>query len=190
MSASTFLTAIAFALLAVRAMAGITLYEDFNLQGQSLLTSHDISNLHYSGFNDKASSIIVPYGETWMLYQHAYYGGQVSIKGRGHHRTPAEMGLPNDSLSSLRRIPDFGGPLILLFLHSNYNGRMVAIRGNNVNLQHISFNDAVSSIIIVRGTWILYKHANFAGTAWTAGPGYYSYPWWFENDAISSVKLH
>jgi hypothetical protein len=56
------------------------------------------------------------------------------------------------------------------------------------------WNDQISSIVIVSGTWQFYEHAGFGGAASKPlGPGYYR---WVEdpsvniaNDSISSFKI-
>jgi hypothetical protein len=52
------------------------------------------------------------------------------------------------------------------------------------------WNDKISSIIVVSGTWRFYEHANLGGQFWDLGPGYYH---WVEevgipNDIISSFQ--
>ncbi len=52
------------------------------------------------------------------------------------------------------------------------------------------WNDRISSIIVVSGTWRFYEHSNYGGASWELGPGYYpnlgtvNIP----NDTISSFR--
>ncbi len=53
------------------------------------------------------------------------------------------------------------------------------------------WNDKVSSIIVVRGTWRFYQHRDYKGAYWDlSGPAYY--PWVEDanipNDIISSFQ--
>lgn len=52
------------------------------------------------------------------------------------------------------------------------------------------WNDKISSIVVVSGTWRFYEHWHFEGRYWDLGPGYYR---WVEdagipNDIISSFQ--
>ena len=56
------------------------------------------------------------------------------------------------------------------------------------------WNDSISSMIVISGTWEFFEHANFQGASTILGPGYYS---WVEanpgpnmvNDTISSFRI-
>jgi len=167
-------------------MASITIYEDSNFSGRSLEITYPVSDLNNEGFNDKASSCKVESG-TWILYRNSNFGSDCSILEPGDYADAEAMGIPNDSLSSLRPLPESG---ICLFRDSNYGARMVALTGAQPNLDDIDFNDETSSVIVVSDTWDLYKDANFEGTEWTLDVGQYATPQdgGFDNDAISSVQ--
>lgn len=175
-------------------MAKIELYKDSSYGGRSLMTEESIENLKNYDFNDQASSCKVRAG-IWMLYKDANFQGEVSILPQGNYDSPDTMGLPNDSLSSLRKFPEVSGPTILLFKDSNFRGRMVVLTGAESNFKGIDFNDVVSSVIVLNGTWELFKDTGFKGTSWTLSDnggeqknGYYPTPSPFENDSISSAK--
>ncbi|KAK2824877.1 hypothetical protein Q7C36_018804 [Tachysurus vachellii] len=60
----------------------ITLYEEENYQGRSLVLDCE-TNLLYGDFNDKASSHKVQRG-AWVLYQHKQRGGYILVARAGH----------------------------------------------------------------------------------------------------------
>ncbi len=70
---------------------------------------------------------------------------------------------------------------------------MVVLNAAETDFKNINFNDQVSSIIVLNGTWSLYKDKNFKGTEWRLGVndnpyGFYPEPTNFDNDAISSAQ--
>lgn len=184
-------------------MTGITLYQNDKLQGDYETFNGDVENLKDFGFNDETSSCVIHSG-TWILYKDANFQGDYTILTPGTYQNPMTMGLGNDSLSSLRRLPEANGPTILLFKDSNYRGEMVTLTGAQNDFKHLeqndskfNFNDAVSSAIVLQGEWNLYKDADYKGTMWSVSDkggerdsgrypkaGRYS----FDNDAISSAK--
>jgi hypothetical protein len=91
-------------------------------------------------------------------------------------------------------MPTFLVPEIVVYEHTNFGG---ASWRTNLNYSYVgdSWNDKVSSIIVVAGTWQFWRHSNFVAGAgdrdWILGPGYYS---WVEafgipNDQISSFAV-
>lgn len=81
-------------------------------------------------------------------------------------------------------------PEIVVFWDANYGGESWR---TNLGYSYVGghWNDQISSIIVVSGTWQFWRDANFKGVgdrSWILGPGYYS---WVEavgiaNDTISS----
>ena len=83
---------------------------------------------------------------------------------------------------------------LVLFEHPNFRGNHKHLYGSEPNLndpQDRSFNDKVSSFVIVAGTWQFFRDSNYSGPASNVfGPGRYN---WVENigipnDSISSVR--
>jgi hypothetical protein len=167
-------------------MAKITIYKDTNYGGRNLEFTYPEANLKNEGFNDEASSCKVESG-TWILYKDTDFGGDYSVLGPGNYADADAMGISNDSLSSLRPLPESG---ICLFKDTNFRGRMVALTGAESNFKNINFNDEASSVIVVSGTWNLYEDTNFKGTKWTLDVGQYQTPQegGFNNDNISSAQ--
>jgi hypothetical protein len=68
-------------------------------------------------------------------------------------------------------------PQIRLFEHDNYEGDVLEIfgHGGTASLRAIDedWNDEVSSVIVIAGTWELFFHDNFDGRKLTLRPGTY-----------------
>ncbi|MBW8898537.1 MAG: beta/gamma crystallin family protein [Massilia sp.] len=87
------------------AFAGeLTLFSDSNFHGQRVTVDRDAPNLADFGFNDRASSVVIRSG-TWVLCEHANFGGRCAEFGPGEYR---ELPGFNDAISSARQI-DRGG---------------------------------------------------------------------------------
>jgi hypothetical protein len=82
-------------------MARAVLYQDYNFQGRQKEVKEPISFLQ--DFNDVASSIVVLEG-VWQLYTDANYQNLVATLSPGVYPSVDQIGLPNDTLSSLRSI--------------------------------------------------------------------------------------
>jgi hypothetical protein len=83
------------------AFAGeLTLFSDSNFRGQRVTVDRDTTNLADFGFNDRASSVVVRSG-TWLLCEHANFGGRCAEFGPGEYR---ELPGFNDAISSARQI--------------------------------------------------------------------------------------
>jgi uncharacterized protein YcfJ len=99
-------SAVAMTLLAAAGMASaqITFYEDEAFRGRAYATSQDVNdfNRDKTGFNDRASSVIIDKGR-WELCQDARFGGQCRVLRRGNYESLASLGL-GDSVSSVRKV--------------------------------------------------------------------------------------
>ena len=189
-------------------MTRIRLYQDVHFGGRELATDESIENMQTYDFNDAVSSCIVDSG-IWLLYQHAHFQGEVSLLTTGNYGSPNAMGISNDILSSVRKLPEPSGPTICLFEDSHFRGRMVVLRGAHSNLKMLNFNDKMSSAIVLNGSWAAYEHVDFRGKTWRletargvgdmlsdgssgfadmAKLGVYPTPSPFDNDTVSSLK--
>ena len=63
-------------------------------------------------------------------------------------------------------------PEVVVYQDHDYGGESYR---TNLNFQLIpkDFNDKISSIVIVRGTWRFYREPNFHGDYWDLPVGYY-----------------
>lgn len=97
-------TTLATAVMAVAAQAGaqITFYENDGFQGRSFSTSRQVNNFARSGFNDRASSVIV-FGERWEVCDDAQFRGRCVVLRPGRYPSLSAMGL-NDRVSSVRSV--------------------------------------------------------------------------------------
>ena len=95
---------------------------------------------------------------------------------------------------SMENVPvqDPIGPACFIYEHVDYKGKTLVVTGNVPNLVSIGFNDAASSMIVMKGQWRIYEHIDFHGVAILLGPGCYKNFADFgipANDCISSIKL-
>ena len=166
-----------------------TLYEHVNYKGSTRTFNQATSNLVGHGFNDKASSAKVT-GRPWIFYQHVDFKGNAQVVKPGDYPTFTSWGGANDDLSSLRPLPSEseGDAVIAIFEHVNYGGRMLVLTSSEANFLSRSFNDIASSLIVVKGTWTVYKHVNYVESIGTYAAGSYV-PYLAPNDAMSSAKV-
>jgi len=80
------------------------LYQDINQGGRRLRFNYGTSDLRKYNFNDKLSSFVVNSGG-WRLYKHINFIGPVGrVFRRGVYNWVENYGVPNDSVSSLRKV--------------------------------------------------------------------------------------
>jgi uncharacterized protein YcfJ len=88
--------------LAGTAAAQITLYQGEGFHGRAFTATGDVWNLDRTGFNDRASSIIVERGR-WEVCEHARFEGRCVVLRRGNYHDLRDIGLENQ-ISSLRPV--------------------------------------------------------------------------------------
>lgn len=96
--------AVAIAALAVMApaLAQVTLYERDGYGGRSFTASETVSDFARSGFNDRASSVIVE-RDRWEVCEDAGFRGRCVVLREGRYPSLEAMGL-NDRISSTRAV--------------------------------------------------------------------------------------
>ena len=86
---------------------------------------------------------------------------------------------------------------VKLYRDTDFRGGSVTLSDDNPNLKDLNFNDVVSSVEVVSGTFTLFQNINFDGYSLTVsskgGPesdGRYPSPQWManRNDVVSSVR--
>ena len=87
---------------AAHVAAQVVFYEYENFEGRSFSTQNDIYNFARSGFNDRASSVVV-LGDRREVCDDAGFRGHCVILREGRYPSLAAMGL-NDRISSVRTI--------------------------------------------------------------------------------------
>lgn len=93
---------LAACLVAGPVLAQIAIYENDNFDGRVYRSDTSVSNLGNTGFNDKASSVIVRNGR-WQICSDADFRGTCVTLDAGEYRSLGSMGL-NDKVSSVREI--------------------------------------------------------------------------------------
>jgi len=92
--------ALATLLLGTQAGAQITFYENDNFRGRTFSTQVAVRDFYRSGFNDRASSVMVE-GGRWEACDDSGFKGSCVVLRKGNYPSLREMGL-NDRLSSVR----------------------------------------------------------------------------------------
>jgi len=87
---------------ALPAAAEVVLYEHDNFQGRTLRADKAMKNFERTGFNDRASSLIV-FTERWEVCENAQFAGRCVVLRPGRYPSLSAMGL-NDRLSSVRKV--------------------------------------------------------------------------------------
>jgi len=144
------------------------------------------------------------------FFQHTNYKGKCAIRGAGNYQNSSNIGLSNDSISSIKM-----GFLakVRVCINSNFGGICNTITKNTDNLKKVrvgrfgfngpNWNDRISSAIVsfkpIVTTTVLpgpgqvafYEHSNYRGKSIVLGQGYYnnSNEMKIANDSISSIKL-
>ena len=88
------------ALAATQAAANITFFEHDYYGGRNFAAERRVDNFDRTGFNDRASSVIVT-GRAWEVCQHARFEGRCVVLRPGRYNSLESMGL-NDTISSAR----------------------------------------------------------------------------------------
>ncbi|KGF79923.1 hypothetical protein IA69_21085 [Massilia sp. JS1662] len=183
------------------AFAGeLTLFSDSNFRGQRVTIDRDAASLGDFNFNDRASSVVIRSG-TWLLCEHANFGGRCEELGPGEYR---ELPGFNDAISSARQLDrgrgrwrdhdrdddrggwrgddrgdrggwrgDRGGPDVVMFAGQRFEGQQVELSQDVRALSDVGFNDRATSLIIREGRWEFCEHADFRGECVVLGPGRY-----------------
>ncbi len=83
-------------------VAQVTFFENDDFEGRSFSTGQRVENFSDSGFNDRASSVIV-LSRRWEVCEHAKHDGQCRVLRPGRYPSLTAMGI-NDRISSVRPI--------------------------------------------------------------------------------------
>jgi hypothetical protein len=181
-------------------MGRITLFEHIHFHGQHRHIYDYESNLNAGDdnfFNDRVSSMVVEDDE-WAFYRHSGYVGQYARNlGPGKYPRVGDFDIQNDDMSSLRTVDNTSvlkTAHVILFEHANFHGAHKHVYSSEPNLaapDDSFFNDRVSSIVVLSGTWRLYRHVGFQGKyPRNLGPGAYPYVGNvdIQNDDMSSLQ--
>lgn len=177
------------------------LFEHANFHGDHRHIFAAETNLGDNGFNDTTSSIVIESG-SWAFYRDSQFDGNYPpVLGPGIYPWVEDVGIKNDDMSSLRpsasqaTISNAVENEVLLFEHNDFHGSHKHVFAAEPNLNAPDdnfFNDRVSSIVVLAGTWSFFADSNFIapypGSALTVG----SYPSvtneGIQNDDMSSLR--
>ena len=176
-----------------------TFYEHDRFQGRSFTADAPVSDLGGSGFNDRASSVVVR-GGLWELCDDARFRGHCVVLRPGRYETLGSMGL-NDRVSSVR---ETGGPArveerpapppapssqAVFFEHDGFQGRSFTADSPVLDFGQFGFNDRASSVVIRGALWEVCEDVRYNGRCIVLRPG--QYPTLSSmglNDRVSSVR--
>ena len=91
-------------LLSTQALAQITFYEGEGFRGRTFTTNKEVGNFERTGFNDRASSIVVDHGR-WQACEDARFSGRCVVLRKGSYDTLAALGMQR-RISSVRPVAD------------------------------------------------------------------------------------
>jgi len=125
-----------------------------------------------SDFNDRVSSIVVVSGN-WRFFRNFNFDDAYpAILGPGIYRSVSAVGILNDDISSVQVADQAatvtGAPLnahIVLFEHDDFRGthKHVFVRDTLDAPDDNSFDNQVSSLVVLTGTWTTFADSNFGG---------------------------
>jgi hypothetical protein len=165
---------------AVSQAGELTLFSRDGFDGREMTLHAAAPNLVDSGFNDRASSMIVRSGR-WELCEHAGFEGRCAVYEQGEYPTLERF---DDRISSAREImPErgHGGArphggrrgMIALFSQRDLDGDAKRLRRDADDFVEIDFNDNAASAQVIEGNWQLCSDAGYRGTCRIFAPGRY-----------------
>ena len=190
------------AVIASQALAQVTFFEHANFQGQSFTTDRQVGNLIHSGFNDRASSVIVSgdRGVRWEVCDDVRFGGRCMILRPGQYPSLSAMGL-NDRVSSVKPVDRDGRDIadrmapqplasqVTFYEDEGFQGRTFTADQPVENFARVGFNDRASSVVVLGQRWEVCVDSGFTGQCMVLNPGRYgSLVSMGMNDRISSVR--
>ena len=167
----------------------VVLWERADFTGNRMGLSQANPRLSNQAFNDTATAVDI-YRGRWQLCQHADYAGECVVLAPGRYVLSGRLVYGLSSLRPVfgqdnRAVPAAGG--VLLFEHSDFQGRELFVGQATPTLAGLSFNDRTSSIEVLGGRWEFCTDADYQGRCSVLGPGRHQLDrsW---NDRISSVR--
>ena len=92
--------AVSALVLATQAVAQVTFYEGEGYRGRAFSTGSQVTSFDRTGFNDRASSVVVERGR-WEVCEHEKFQGRCVVLRRGSYDSLRALGMEN-SISSVR----------------------------------------------------------------------------------------
>jgi uncharacterized protein YcfJ len=185
--------------IATQAIAQVTFYEQDGFRGQSFTTARQVGNLERTGFNDRASSVVV-LSNRWEVCEDVRFNGRCVVLRPGRYPSLAAMGL-NDRVSSVRAVarnarineqryaPAPVAAQVTFYENEGFGGRSFTADGPVENFQRENFNDRASSVVVTGNPWEVCEDIRFNGRCVVLRPGQYpSLAAMGMNDRASSVR--
>ena len=154
--------------IAMQALAQITLYEHTGFRGQSVTVDRPAGNLDRFGFRNRASSVVVS-GGSWELCTGPGFSGQCAVVPPGRHASLAGM---NDGIASVRPAgaggtpgypPPPSGGGITFHERRDFHGRSFSANGPVHDFDRSGLNNRASSVVVESGTWEVCDGPGFSG---------------------------
>jgi uncharacterized protein YcfJ len=180
----------------------LTFYADENFRGRSYSLNSAVEDFRSTGFNDRASSLVISSG-SWEICEGVRYGGRCVVLRRGEYRSLAAMGL-NDQVSSARDVgrggwrddahdapPPVAAPISRIDLYENegFQGRSFSTSTPISDFRGNGFNDRASSTVVTGEHWEVCEDAGYGGRCVVLRQGQYpSLAAMGLNDRISSAR--
>jgi len=185
----------ALAALASSALAGeITLYQDRDLNGDTLTLRRAAPDLGRTGFNDSAASVVVREGIWEACTEPGYRGSCRQLRPGEYDRLDGAL---KDRIASVREIVGVSvapapapivtasppaapppvvaaaTPRIVLYEQPGFSGSGVEITETHGNLDLIPSYAGAAALIVYGGTWRLCTHEYYRGQCADFTPGRY-----------------
>ena len=176
----------------------IIFYERAGFEGRSLTVRDPLEDFTRSGFNDRASSVMVV-GDRWELCEDARFSGRCVVLRPGRYPNLAAMGM-SDRLSSARAVSqarveepqNVAAPLatqVIFYEREGFEGRSFSADSQVDDFGRSGFNDRASSVVVLGDRWEACSDAGFRGHCVVLRPGRYpSLAAMGLNNSVSSVR--
>jgi uncharacterized protein YcfJ len=96
------MSAVTALMMSAQGITQVTFYEGEGFRGRAFSTSRELQDFSRSGFNDRASSVIVDRGR-WEVCEDARFSGRCVVLRQGSYDSLSRMGIDN-RLSSVRPV--------------------------------------------------------------------------------------
>jgi uncharacterized protein YcfJ len=184
----------------------IIVYERAGFEGRTLTVIDPLEDLGRSGFNDRASSVMV-IGDSWELCEDVRFNGRCVVLRPGRYADLATMGM-GDRLSSARAMtrtarvePRVEEPRnlpppppvpaqVIFYEREGFDGRSFTADGQIDDFRRSGFNDAAASAVVMGERWEVCSDAGYRGNCLVLRPGRYgSLAAMGLNKNVSSVRI-